>query len=329
MSANPATRNLPNAYTDAPELHPNLILGSLHLVGWLFFHPTAWRNHVARVDPTLSPDFAVIELNRAQWRNPAVRRLVFQGSVFWALLLGLLVGIGQWITGQPAGDVVYHVALIMTGILASSITLSLGPTLAMIVGGGLPFVVVSAIAGDLGYRTGSASFGIMGSVLVSLISQERALSFTRQIGGIVVGFLAGSVASGIILGLAFLTAKAPASIIVSGLVFGLAGGLGFILLGKWRACSWHRRTVIGVAVGAAVVGMASGRMYNLVPGEITSVVSNLVDGALTGLTFSMWWSIIFALAFVLAERITGPWVGGIASTLCMGEIYLLVQTFFL
>ena len=44
------TSHLPRAtpITDAPELHPNLILGSLQLLFWLFFHPSAWRNHVAR-----------------------------------------------------------------------------------------------------------------------------------------------------------------------------------------------------------------------------------------------------------------------------------------
>lgn len=53
---------LKNAYTDAPELHPNLLLGSLQLMVWLFFHPSAWRNHVKRIDPDLRPDFCLAEL---------------------------------------------------------------------------------------------------------------------------------------------------------------------------------------------------------------------------------------------------------------------------
>src|SRR5262249_42773555 len=43
------------AYTDAPELHPNPIVAALQLAAWLFFHPAAWANHVARIDPTLRP----------------------------------------------------------------------------------------------------------------------------------------------------------------------------------------------------------------------------------------------------------------------------------
>ena len=47
---NPAP-GLKNAYPDAPELHSNLILGSLQLLFWLLFHPTAWRHYVACIDP--------------------------------------------------------------------------------------------------------------------------------------------------------------------------------------------------------------------------------------------------------------------------------------
>ena len=47
-------------YTDAPALRGNVVLATLQLMAWLFFHPSAWRNHVARVDPSLRPDFLQI-----------------------------------------------------------------------------------------------------------------------------------------------------------------------------------------------------------------------------------------------------------------------------
>ena len=41
--------NVPrNAYTNEPEKHPNLILGSLQLLFWLFFRPSAWQNYLKR-----------------------------------------------------------------------------------------------------------------------------------------------------------------------------------------------------------------------------------------------------------------------------------------
>ncbi|MFP4103125.1 MAG: ATP-binding protein, partial [Coleofasciculus sp.] len=44
-----------NAYTDSPEQHPNLILGSLQLLFWIFFHPSAWQNHIARIEKSSYP----------------------------------------------------------------------------------------------------------------------------------------------------------------------------------------------------------------------------------------------------------------------------------
>ena len=84
---------LQHAYTDAPEPHPNLFLGSLQLLCWLFFRPSAWRHHVARIDPTLRPDFCLAELQSAQWRHPAIRRLLVQGYVVLPALSGALIAL--------------------------------------------------------------------------------------------------------------------------------------------------------------------------------------------------------------------------------------------
>ena len=101
MPAKPQANNLKNAYTDTPELHPNLILGGLQLLFWLFFHPSAWRNHIARIDPDLRPDFCLAELSRLQWHNPALRRLLIVGYAVLPLLAGLLAGVTLWILGRP------------------------------------------------------------------------------------------------------------------------------------------------------------------------------------------------------------------------------------
>ncbi|NJR75545.1 MAG: ATP-binding protein, partial [Scytonema sp. CRU_2_7] len=67
-------------YTDAPEQHPNLILGSLQLLFWLFFRPKAWRNHLKRIDPNLEPDSSLFFLlRRGRWRNLALWWLLIQG----------------------------------------------------------------------------------------------------------------------------------------------------------------------------------------------------------------------------------------------------------
>ena len=96
MNPESETQDLKNAYTDAPILHPNLILGALQLLFWLFLHPSAWRNYVTRIDPDLRPDFCLADLSRAQWRNPALRRLLVTAYVLYPLLVGLLIGSVLW-----------------------------------------------------------------------------------------------------------------------------------------------------------------------------------------------------------------------------------------
>lgn len=39
-----------NAYTNSPEQHPNLILGSLQLLFWFVFRPSALQNHLKRIN---------------------------------------------------------------------------------------------------------------------------------------------------------------------------------------------------------------------------------------------------------------------------------------
>jgi len=80
-----------NPYTDSPALHSNLFLGSLQLVAWTFFHPAAWHNYVARMDPALPPNFCLTDLQPAHWRSPLVRRLLVQRYAIWPLWMGVLI----------------------------------------------------------------------------------------------------------------------------------------------------------------------------------------------------------------------------------------------
>jgi hypothetical protein len=89
-----------NAYTDAPEQRPNLILGSLQLLFWIFFRPSAWRNHLIRINPDLnrkSPSWSHL-----RWRNWALWKLLIQGYLLLPLLFNLpfsffliLLGLGE------------------------------------------------------------------------------------------------------------------------------------------------------------------------------------------------------------------------------------------
>ena len=87
--------NVPrNAYTDAPEQHPNLIIGSLQLLWWIIFHPSAFRNHLSRIDPDLKFDSSLLILMRKKrWRNLALWRLLIQGNLILPVLAGLALAL--------------------------------------------------------------------------------------------------------------------------------------------------------------------------------------------------------------------------------------------
>ena len=66
-------------YTDAPEKHPNLILGSLQLLFWLFFRPKAWQNHLKGIGKNLNYDST--GRRAVQSRNHKLCILLIQASL--------------------------------------------------------------------------------------------------------------------------------------------------------------------------------------------------------------------------------------------------------
>jgi hypothetical protein len=190
---------LHHTYTDAPEPHPNLFLGSLQLLFWLFFRPSAWRHHVARIEPTLRPDFCLVELQSAQWRHPAIRRLLVQGYVVLLALSGVLIAL-ILVAGGVSGENV------MEGVVAA---MALG---------------VTAGVALLDVAVGMAAGVALGRV-ASLTSRQTTYSMARQIGGVIIGILMGIVVLGVAAGV-------TAGALVSGMII-LLYALGERITGSW------------------------------------------------------------------------------------------------
>ena len=208
-----------NAYTDAPECHPNLILGSVQLLFWLFFHPSAWRNYVTRLDPTLLPDFALAELSQAQWQDPAWRRLLLMIYLVSPLLVSLLSGLVLWLVGEPdhirfgmASSAVFCFAFSVWVGIARGVALGYaGGVAGSIAGGVASFAIAYSTDGTVeGGRGAGLAFAVAtsvaGSVAISMASQKSLYSFARfarQIGGMVIGVGVGSVLGGVAFETAF------------------------------------------------------------------------------------------------------------------------------
>ncbi|MGF1935843.1 MAG: AAA family ATPase [Nostoc sp. ChiQUE02] len=179
----------PNAYTDAPQQHPNLILGSLQLLFWLFFRPSAWRNHLKRIDPILDTDSSLIILLRQGrwrnlWRNLALWRLFIQGFFILPILPNLLLGLVVWALGEPIANIAFRVAFgvavgVAVGVLLSveagvAFGVAVGVLLSVV--GGVAFGVVGGV--EVGVEVGVAfgvvvgvAFGVVGGVGVGVVGR--------------------------------------------------------------------------------------------------------------------------------------------------------------
>ncbi|MBD2364380.1 AAA family ATPase [Anabaena minutissima FACHB-250] len=114
---------LHNAYTNTPEQHPNLILGSLQLLFWLFFRPTAWHNHLKRIDPALYP--LSRDRNHLSWRSPGLLRLLIQGYIVLPLLAHLILSLIFLFCGEQASNIAIRIVSSMVSGTLTSVLLSI------------------------------------------------------------------------------------------------------------------------------------------------------------------------------------------------------------
>ncbi|MEH2451789.1 AAA family ATPase [Nostoc sp.] len=219
----------PNAYTDAPQQHPNLILGSLQLLFWLVFRPSAWRNHLKRIDPILDTDSSlIILLRQGRWRNLALWQLFIQGYFILPILANLLLGLILSALREPIATIFIRVA---GGVAVG-------------VAGGVAIGVSFGVAGGVAV---GVSFGVAGGV-------TRGVAFGVAARGVAVGVAARGVAVGVAGGVAVGVAVGVAGGVAVGVARGVAGGVaGGVAVGVAGgvAVGVARGVAVGVAVGVA------------------------------------------------------------------------------
>jgi hypothetical protein len=309
------------AYTDAPALHPNLLVGSLHLLFWIFFRPSAWRAHVARVDPALAPNFALADLSRTQWRSPAVRRLVFQSFGIWAAVLNASMALALGLAGIAGTEIASLAISQLITVLLLGLLLSVASITAGMVAGYFALSLAYSIGDAAPYSAAAIGVGVMGSLALSLMRQRSSHPLGRQIGAILIGILIGGVASVVVPGLLVLASL-------------LARGIGRSILlsaGMALACSaafglrtrrWWSSTLIGVLSGGlvGVIDLAAIDLLGAVP---TGLIDSMLAGVAYGIVYALWLSTGFTLAYQLADRLAGPWAGSIAGVVGLSEAFQL------
>jgi hypothetical protein len=313
---------LKNAYTDAPEMHPNLLMGSLQLMFWLFFHPSAWRNHVKRIDPDLRPDFCLTELEHEHWRSPVLRRLLVQGYIIWPCILTL----GLWGAGIRGEELASSVALGVTFSIAFGIA---GGVAGSIAGGVASGVVVFSLAGSV---AGSIVGGVAGGVAGSMGRQNLNYTTSRQVGGGILGLIISAL---ILVGIVFsanlagnvlsaslsnITTQAISDleptavenvggIVAFGMTVGIAVGIAIGITTGLRTRRW-RHSVIFSVIFSVVFVMAF---------VVAVVVSAIIS---VGVLFGASLGTVFILSYAITERIAGSWAAAVTGALGGGGAWL-------
>lgn len=348
------------AYTDASELHPNLLVASLQLLIWLLFHPSAWRNYVTQLDPALSPDFALAELQAEQWRNPGLRRLLLMSYGVLPLLAGLLISlIPWWVVGLSSREVLANVLICLAyGVVTS---LAVGATVSVAVGivYGTAISLAACLAPDalvnliahqpsaylIGGRPPAELMGILrvilfglaagmaGNIAITAATKKQHYSLIRQVGGFVSGLvisgalltLAYAVASGAALGLPSPGRVGEVVDLAAGVAYGLAGGLLFgltygLIVGL-RTRQGFRSLVIGFGIG-----LGGGLAYGV---AVTVGFNTLIYYVAVGIGGSLLYGGVFAFSYNLVERIAGTWAGAVAGACVSGLCWLPLAPYIL
>jgi hypothetical protein len=195
-------------FTDSPRQHPNLIIGALHLLAWMVFHPKAFRNYLTTLDSELEAGSSwLFFLKKGRWRRGKNIRFFLQSQIILPILSLVIIGGGNLLMGFPFSRVADGVALSVA--LSIALSVALGSVLSVALGSvlGVAFGIALGIADGVAMSvTGGAALdvavgGAGGAAL------DVAMSVT------------GGTALGVAVGVAFG--------VVTGVPFGIAGGVAF------------------------------------------------------------------------------------------------------
>lgn len=332
-----------NQYTNSPQMHSNLLFGSIQLLFWLVFHPSAWVNFVARLDENLHPRFSLANLRRIHLQNCLLRRILIVSFIVLPIVSSLLVSLILWITGQNREHIIVGTAVALVG----SIVMAVNFSAAVSVAGG---IVMSSIGGIIagisigiaphnvhllngmpvfrisnfvlvGYAISfsySVPTGFTMSLLNNIKRNKSSLSGGQKIGGIITGFfvgLASVAAAGLFANGAGLSLQNITLIILAlgsvtyGLFIGTSIGI--------KSESWQKGIFFGSIFGASS-GLITGALYAtaiyLSEGDLFVASFALAYGALAGTLLSM----VCILPNNIVERVAGSEAGSVASTLITG-----------
>ncbi len=315
-----------NLYTAKPKPWQGWLAGSLQLVFWLAFSPSAWANHLRSIDVGLLPDFCLLDLSRAQWKDPALRRLIVQFCLVLPLIILMIFMPAYYFLYGSGGSIPFEVWSIPGYVLASSLVLAAGVSLPA----GLVFGSVMAIGilfiSPLEHNiTGvlAAAAAMTGRVQVILAPRAGPGLTPRRIGGVllsVLGPIAVLVAGYFLITRGVQPAQDTASFgtdLPENFVLWVGSGIA-LLVSVFSAVAFYQRTnawTRGLIVFSLALGLTAGLTLSV--GLVTSF-SQLELYFAAGFGGGVLFPFIFSLGYYMAYRFGGAAAGGIVGAFTGG-----------
>jgi hypothetical protein len=293
------------------------------MLAWFIVRPSSWQAYVRTVAPDLAPTFCLAHLRSAHWKDPDLRRAVVAACAV-APSTGAICAVGVLLVASDLHPLTLIGVLFGVGIgltLSATVTLPAGAWVSIVgaVAFGLAFARPNPVLLDfiftprLGLVYGAISLVAI-YVTGNVARRSAVYSSPRQIGGVVVGLLAGA-------GLIALIVAATTSALDSGvqtrdgstgvqvfttLIPALCLGLAAYLRSSRLATS----TLIAAVTFVALVSGygTAGREFGRDP-ETAALLTSVLT------SFIAIFLVLFALPFAIVERIAGPWAGIIAGAL--------------
>ncbi len=311
--------NHPNtAYTDAPELSRNVLLGSFQLIFWIFFKPSAWRNYVKRIVPHLKPDFRLTELSWAEWRNPEWQGIIVRGYMILPVLCLFPIWLFLRLTDIQEPSIEFVLAGSLGFGLSCSLALGLVSNTAAGIASNIFFVTAGGVVftQQLNYVSVAVLclvFGITGSFIISLAGKNCSLINSVQ--KIIVSVLFGLIGPVLLINvplLVFEAAGIPAAIASLALLNIIS-----ISLASWRVMYLINRSIkqwVYFLTGGAVIILYTGIAFHQ-GGMVGGLAKGIVYGGMIGACFAVP-NII--TNYIFNDRIVGAVSGILVASIVWG-----------
>ncbi len=314
------------------NLSKTLLVINVKLLTWLLFYPNIWKEIVNKIDSTLSPDFALSNLNSKHWSNIVLLRLLSVIYILAPLLIGMIVGLillslNLYFYNEINHDnillrgIIYTVILGIVGGTISGITISVAFSYIIITIGGLLIGSFFLIANDsLWYKTTilAAIFAVSlsSSVLLTLNADKHKLSFKTSIFLSFIAILAAAVVGFLLYIFAFSSHFLSDYFLVDSLkkwqsqLIGIT--LGICLIFFWATRRWYFSIIISIISGIVIAILFS------VPIDRNPLWNPVIGSIFNSFVFSL----AFALPYLLAKCIFNIQVGVISGLLASCGMYV-------